>query len=193
MYCSSCGSPARDGDAFCTRCGTRIGAAAAPVRRVMINGVQLSEQELAALGVPIPDGAYWYDSACGAWGYQGAQCMGFTTPGLRLGGPLRPDASSGNTGVFVNGRQLHMYDVMALQRLGPVLPGRYWLDAQGNCGFEGGPAFVNLRAAAAQAGAAGAGGAGGPWSYTSSSGASVAGDGQGNFFYSDANNSWSNW
>jgi hypothetical protein len=27
-----------------------------------------------------------------------------------------------------------------------VLPGRYWLDAQGNVGVEGGPAFMNLAA-----------------------------------------------
>lgn len=199
MYCTHCGSPLRAGDNFCTRCGARIGTAptAAPqTRRVIVNGVAVSDQELAASAVPIPDGAYWYDPMCGAWGYQGGPCVGFTAPGLRLGGPLRPDASNGNTGVFINGRQLHMNDVLALQRLGPVLPGRYWVDAQGNCGFEGGPAFVNLRTLAAQAagaGAAGAAGSGGAWSYTSSSGASVAGDGQGNFFYSDANNSWSNW
>jgi hypothetical protein len=190
MFCSSCGSPLRDGDRFCTSCGSAIQVASAQTRRVIINGVQLSDQELAATGVPIPDGAYWYDAVCGAWGYQGGPCAGFTAPGLRVGGPLRADASNGNTGVFVNGRHLHMQDVMALQRLGPVLPGRYWVDAQGNCGFEGGPAFVNLRAAAAQAGGAGAGG---PWSYTSSSGASVAGDGEGHFFYSDKNNSWSNY
>jgi hypothetical protein len=197
MYCSNCGSQLRAGDNFCTGCGARIGVAPAPAvqtRRVVINGVAISDQELAAYGIPIPDGAYWYDPMCGAWGYQGGQCLGFTAPGLRLGGPLRPDASNGNTGVFVNGRQLHTYDVMALQRLGPVLPGRYWVDAHGNCGFEGGPAFANLRAAAMQAAGAGAGGAGGgPWSYTSSFGGTAAGDGQGNFFYSDANNSWSNW
>jgi hypothetical protein len=75
-----------------------------------------------------------------------------------------------------------------------VLPGRYWVDAQGNCGIEGGPAFVNLRVAAAQAAGGGAGGgAGGPWSYTSSFGGTAAGDGQGNYFYSDGNTSWSNW
>ncbi len=33
---------------------------------------------------------------------------------------------------------------------GPVAPGRYWLDAQGYAGYEGGPAMVNLRQLASQ-------------------------------------------
>jgi hypothetical protein len=47
--------------------------------------------------------------------------------------------------VFVNGRQLHTYDVLALQQLlGPIAPGRYWLDAQGNVGIEDGPMLFNI-------------------------------------------------
>src|SRR5262245_6296993 len=57
---------------------------------------------------------------------------------------LRADASNGNTKVFINGRKLHVMDVLGLLQLGPVYPGRYWVDAAGNCGFEGGPAFINL-------------------------------------------------
>lgn len=41
--------------------------------------------------------------------------------------------------------------VNALQQLvGPVRPGRYWLDAYGNAGFEGGPPLVNLAQARAR-------------------------------------------
>jgi hypothetical protein len=75
---------------------------------------------------------------------------------LELGGPLRPSASGGNTGVFINGREIHPTELAYLQRVfGYVIPGRYWLDAQGIGGFEGGPAAFNLFAAAAAAGAAG--------------------------------------
>jgi hypothetical protein len=72
--------------------------------------------------------------------------MGFTLPGLPIGGPLPPDISRGNTGVFINGRQLPTQDLAALQQLtGPVQPGRYWVDGQGYAGLEGGPALVNLK------------------------------------------------
>ncbi len=104
----------------------------------------------------IPPGAYWYDTLCGAWGLEGGPCRGLIQAGLTLGGPLRADASNGNTGVFINGRQLHLLDVLALQQITMVMPGRYWVDASGNAGFEGGPAMVNLWALAS-AGASGGG------------------------------------
>ena len=43
-----------------------------------------------------------------------------------------------------NGRQLHRTDVVYLQQCTPVIPGRYWLDARGNGGVEGGPIQWNL-------------------------------------------------
>lgn len=138
------------------------GTAATPARaqsearRVVVNDVRLDAERLAALearyGVRVLDGAYWYDAASGAWGLAGGPTAGFIPAGLRLGGPLRADASGGTTDVYVNGRRLPAADVQALQPLtGPVQPGRYWLDAQGNVGREGGPAFLNLVALARQA------------------------------------------
>jgi hypothetical protein len=64
---------------------------------------------------------------------------------------LREDASHGDTGVFINGRQLHRVDVARLMQLGPVNKGRCWMDAQGNIGLEGQPAFGNVWVAAARA------------------------------------------
>ncbi len=118
-------------------------------RKVVINGIRLSHAQIISLeqlyNVKIQDGAYWYDKACGAWGLQGGPTAGFILPNLSLGGPLRADASNGNTGVFINGRQLHHYDVLALQQLlGPINRGRYWLDAQGNVGIEGGQFLLNI-------------------------------------------------
>jgi hypothetical protein len=78
--------------------------------------------------------------------------LGFTLPGLDLGGPLAADASGRGTNVFVNGRELHLYDVLALQQItGPILPGRYFITSQGLAGYEGGPPMWNIAAMAAQA------------------------------------------
>lgn len=115
---------------------------------VIINGVRLGDDKGKALekqyGVRILPGDYWYDRICGAWGYRGGPAAGIILPFLDIGGPLQANASNGNTGVFFNGRQLHVLDVVALQQITPVYQGRYWVDAQGNIGLEGGPALVNL-------------------------------------------------
>src|SRR5262249_20935756 len=85
-----------------------------------------------------------YDPISGAWGREGGPVEGQIHPGLRIGGPLRADASHGRTGVFVNGRQLHSLDGAGLPRCVQVIPGRYWVVANGIGGLEGGPASFNL-------------------------------------------------
>lgn len=81
-------------------------------RAVIINGMRLRDEQVRALEqqyrIPIQDGAYWYDRCTGAWGVQGGPTVGFIYAGMNLGGPLRADASNGNTGVWINGRQLHI-------------------------------------------------------------------------------------
>lgn len=131
-------------------------------RSVFINGVRLSDQQLQSLEqtyrVRVPDGHYWYDRACGAWGMEAGPQAGIAVAGLDLGGSLRPDASHGNTGVFVNGRELHALDVQRLGALvGNVIPGRWWVDARGNFGPDGWPMVGNLFMIG-QARVAGAGG-----------------------------------
>jgi hypothetical protein len=157
--------------------------------RVVVNGQPLSDHELRTLEqqyrVRITEGNYWYDRACGAWGAQGGPCAGFILAGLNLGGPLREDASNGDTGIFVNGRHLHRIDVAGLRQLGTVFQARYWLDAQGNWGVEGGPAMGNLLRAAQALG----GNAGGAWMHRSTyTDSSVGGDGE-TFYYIDKNSS----
>jgi hypothetical protein len=132
---------------------------ATAARAVHVNRVALDAKEIAALEktyrVRILDGRYWYDKVSGAWGMEGGPALGQIHAGLKLGGALRADASGGGqgrlTGVFINGRELHPRDVAALQQITPVVPGRYWVDAQGNGGYEGGPAIFNLYALAQQA------------------------------------------
>jgi hypothetical protein len=133
---------------------TAVTPAESQQRQVLINRVRIPDQTLTALeqqwNTRVPDGRYWYDSFSGAWGMEGGPTAGWIPAGLQLGGPLRADASSGNTGVFVNGRELHLQDVAALMQIMPVYRGRWWVDAQGNFGAEGGPVLGNLRALAQQ-------------------------------------------
>jgi len=81
----------------------------------------------------------------GAFGIKSGPCIGVGIAGLQIGGPLQSNASSGNTRVFINGRELHALDVLVLQTLGPVIPGRYWMNAYGYFGYENYPvALGNL-------------------------------------------------
>ncbi|MFQ5994134.1 MAG: hypothetical protein ACE5K1_03490 [Acidiferrobacterales bacterium] len=122
-------------------------------RAIFVNQVRLNEQQVQALQsvyqTRIPDGHYWYDTVSGLWGMQGGPVAGQTLPGLNIGGPLRADASNGNTGVFINRREVRMLELQALQlRFGRVVPGRYWLNSRGIGGIEGGPAIFTLNVGA---------------------------------------------
>ncbi|MEZ0368996.1 MAG: hypothetical protein ACAI44_07940 [Candidatus Sericytochromatia bacterium] len=132
-----------------SRTGLGASATRQASRQVLVNDEALSLNQIQQLEsqyqLKIADGSYWYDKQAGIWGKQGGPGLGITLPNLQIGGALKADASAGNTGIFINGRQLHTQDVMYLQSLtGYVQPGRYWLDAYGNAGFEGGAAMVNL-------------------------------------------------
>jgi hypothetical protein len=127
---------------------------------VIVNGRELSAKELARIeadyGIHLNKADYWYDPVLGAWGVRGSPTLGFIAAGLKLGGPLHANASAGTTGVFVNGRQLPAADLLALQQLtGPIVPGRYFITAQGLSGYEGGVPQWNLAAMAAQSGGSG--------------------------------------
>src|SRR5215469_12337605 len=89
--------------------------AIAPVaaeEQIVVNAQPLSAEEVRQLQriypVPMKPGRYWYDKASGAWGVEGDGIAGQMRPGLRLGGPLRADASGGTSGIFFNGRQITM-------------------------------------------------------------------------------------
>lgn len=138
-----------------------VGApAAAEDGKTVVNGRELDAADLERIasryGIRIPEGSFWYDALLGAWGVQGGPTMGFIAPGMDLGAPLPAGASGRGTNIFVNGRELHYYDVLALQQFtGPIVPGRYFIMANGLAGFEGGPPLWNLAALAAPAANAG--------------------------------------
>jgi hypothetical protein len=165
-------------------------AARTYTRSVIVNGARVTDEELAGVepsGVRVSDGRYWYDRVSGGWGLEGGPTAGFVVPGLKLGAPLHPDASNGDTGVFINGRQLHTQDVAVLQQLiGMVMPGRWWVDAQGNFGPEGFGMMGNLRLLAQQR-AVPASGSG----HMSSSGATVGG--AGGFVYAQGRDALGNY
>jgi hypothetical protein len=160
----------------------------APRRFVTINGVAITDDSLTAIegawGATIADGVYWYDPLCGAWGMQGGACVGYCAAGLQLGGPLQSNASNGQTGVFINGRELPLLEFVSWQCFGLSAPGRYWVDAQGNYGVEGGPMLGNL--------ARGAPGTGAPWTVHSRFNrfGTAGGDGSDFLFFSDGKHFW---
>lgn len=149
--------------------------------KVIINGSVLSAGQLASFGkkygIQLPPGSYWYDKKCGAWGVEGSPTLGITKAGVDLGGSLKQNASRGNTGVFVNGRELPLGDVAALQGMGvQVVQGRWSLDAQGNVRREGTSAVVvNLYAS-------GGGGGGGAYQ-RKTAGGYIGGDGKTSYFF----------
>jgi len=122
-------------------------------RNVTFNGRALTADQMKRLalleayfGQRLPNGKYWYDNRSGVMGIWGGPAAAILPPGLGLGGPMPANASGGGTRMFVNGRELHPIDVARLG--GPSVPGRFWLDANGNYGIEGGPMLGNLGAPA---------------------------------------------
>ena len=134
---------------LCLLAGTAAGQESSGV---FVNGVELQPQTVShlerAYATEIRPERYWYDARAGLWGLEGGPGIGRIAPGLALGGRLQPGASGGGTGVFVNGREIHPLELDWLrQRFGRVQRARYWLDANGMAGFEGGPAQFNLAGA----------------------------------------------
>jgi hypothetical protein len=123
-------------------------------RVVAFNGAPLDAagwqtlRELETYIGEVPNGCYWYDTRSGGAGVWGGPAAAYLGPGLALGGPMPAQASGGGsgrvTGVFINGRELHVIDVQGLSQVLPVQRGRYWWDAAGNVGFEGGPVRFNF-------------------------------------------------
>lgn len=125
-------------------------AAARPaVSDIIVNDVPLTVEKanwLRSNGVNVPAGSYWYDPVSGNVGMKGGPAAGMLAPGLDLGGPLKAGASNGNSGYFVNGRQLTQIEATGLAQTFRIGPGRYAMDSQTNFGYEGQAPAINLRA-----------------------------------------------
>lgn len=134
--------------------------------KVIVNGITLTKEQINEFereyGLkPIP-GNYWYDKKSGLYGVIGYLAYGFMFAGHQYG-KLSRDASNGNTGVFVNGRELPQNEwAIWSYILGYwIQQGSYWLDDMGNAGYEGNPfPVINLFMAGQQNAYSGAGGSG---------------------------------
>ncbi len=95
---------------------------------VIVNGETLAAETVTILEqayqTPLKPGRYWYDLESGLWGTEKGPATGQIHPGMKLGGPLKADASGGGTGVFFNGRELHPQDVAALYQFTGVWSSR---------------------------------------------------------------------
>jgi hypothetical protein len=151
--------------------------------KVIINGSELSSEDLTQLEslyqVKAKAGNYWYDSKSGLYGIVGQAAYGFMYPGHNFG-ELDHNASNGNTGVIVNGREIPQTEwAVWSQILGYwIQRGSYWMDSKGNAGYEGNPyPVVNLYVAASQNAYSGNSGEGGGfWATRFSAGNSYAGN-----------------
>ena len=113
--------------------------------RIIINNYQLNSKDRLDLrktyGVDLQSGLYWYDSRSGLFGRTGESFLGVLNPGHDFG-KLARNASNGDSGVFINNRELPQFEAMQLARLfcyHRTMPGRYWLDPSGDMGDEGYP------------------------------------------------------
>lgn len=89
---------------------------------VFVNGHPLSNRvvkKAEKLAGPIQPGNYWYDYRAGFWGVMGQPCHGIIPPFIEEFSFAMPrKCAAGNTGVFVNGRELHETDLELLASRG---------------------------------------------------------------------------
>lgn len=127
---------------------------------VFVNQKELTSEQMADLkriyGTAPPVGRYWYDPRSGLIGVWGFEAAGQLSPGHSFG-PLLPDSSRGNTGIFINGRQTNLAEAQfSGQILGSLIQGQWWMDSNGDFGIEGSLIPVaNMRVAIQQAQLAG--------------------------------------
>ncbi|KAH7130106.1 hypothetical protein B0J11DRAFT_244102 [Dendryphion nanum] len=109
---------------------------------VSVNGAPLDTNgylRLSHTGIIVQPGNYWYDQRSGLYGVQGGPCIGQISPAMNLGGPLASNASGyPNTNIYINGREIHLQDLLTLKNWGIFLvpAERYWLEANGTYGRE---------------------------------------------------------
>ncbi|XP_077227406.1 uncharacterized protein LOC143860583 [Tasmannia lanceolata] len=89
---------------------------------VSINGQPIPDRlvkKAEKLAGPILPGQYWYDCRAGFWGVMGQQCIGIIPPSIEeFNYPMPKNCAGGNTGIFVNGRELHPKDFELLASRG---------------------------------------------------------------------------
>ncbi|GAB4847043.1 hypothetical protein Ancab_026055 [Ancistrocladus abbreviatus] len=116
-----------------------------PAEYICVNGKPLCQEELIVLqSCPnqpknLKPGKYWYDKVSGLWGKEGQKPYQIITPYLSVGDSIKPDASNGNTQVFINGREITKVELRFLQLAGVQCAGNphFWVNEDGSYQEEG--------------------------------------------------------
>ncbi|KAH7295807.1 hypothetical protein KP509_27G066700 [Ceratopteris richardii] len=99
---------------------------------VVVNGVVIPRDAVRSAekqAGTISPGVYWYDYEAGFWGVMGGPCLGIIPPCIKeFNSSLSRDCAGGNTGILINGRELHKKDLDLLASRGlPKTPGKAYL------------------------------------------------------------------
>ncbi|KAL3844499.1 hypothetical protein ACJIZ3_001902 [Penstemon smallii] len=105
--------------------------------QVYVNGHFIPDRvvkKAEKLAGPIQPGEYWYDIQAGFWGVMGHPCLGIIMPDIEeFNYPIPEKCAAGNTGVFINGRELHQkdFDLLASRGLPITRHRSYIVDISG--------------------------------------------------------------